>query len=143
MHKLLEFRRANQELFAEGEYIPLEVTGESKAAVCAFARRKGQIWALAISPRLVGRMVYHGTTPLGAAVWNSTALSLSADMPSHWLDILSGERLETVDAAPKKSLPLGGIFNNLPVALLYHGETLVDAQLAEEGAHADAFQHGA
>ena len=142
MHKLLDFRRAHRELFAEGDYIPLEATGESKSAVCAFARRKGQIWALAVAPRLVGRMVYHGATPLGPAAWNSSALSLGADMPSRWLDIISGEWLEAAEAAPEKHLPLGSIFNHFPVALLYHEETLTESRLMEEGLHADTFQHG-
>ncbi|HEY7218720.1 MAG TPA: malto-oligosyltrehalose synthase [Candidatus Binatia bacterium] len=143
MHKLLEFRRAHQELFSEGDYIPLEATGELKSAVCAFARRRGQIWALAVAPRLIGRMVYYGTTPLGAEAWGAAALSLGADMPSRWLDIISGERLETADSAPRKHLPLAGIFNHFPVALLYHEETLAESQLAEEGVHADSFQHDA
>jgi (1->4)-alpha-D-glucan 1-alpha-D-glucosylmutase len=136
IHKLLDFRRAHRELFADGEYIPLEATGESRQAVCAFARRKGQTWALAIVPRLVGHRVYHGTPPLGAEVWNSTALSLRDDMPGRWLDIISGERLEASDTAPTKNLLLRGVFNNFPAALLYHEDALAESQLIGETLHA-------
>jgi (1->4)-alpha-D-glucan 1-alpha-D-glucosylmutase len=136
IHKLLDFRRAHRELFTDGEYIPLEATGESRQAVCAFARRKGQTWALAVVPRLVGHRVYHGTPPLGAEVWNSTALSLRDDMPGRWLDIISGERLEASDTAPTKNLLLRGVFNNFPAALLYHEDALAESQLIGETLHA-------
>ena len=136
IHKLLDFRRAHQELFTDGEYLPLEATGESRQAVCAFARRKGQTWALAIVPCLVGNRAYHGTPPLGAGVWNSTALSLRDDMPGRWLDIISGERLEASDTAPTKNLLLRGVFNNFPVALLYHEDALAESQLIGESLHA-------
>ena len=136
IHKLLDFRRAHQELFTDGEYLPLEATGESRQAVCAFARRKGQTWALAVVPCLVGNTVYHGTPPLGAGVWNSTALSLRDDMPGRWLDIISGERLEASDTAPTKNLLLRGVFNNFPVALLYHEDALAESQLIGESLHA-------
>jgi len=136
IHKLLDFRRAHRELFTDGEYIPLEATGESRQAVCAFARRKGQTWALAVVPRLVGHRVYHGTPPLGAEVWNSTALSLRDDMPGRWLDIISGERLEASDTAPPKNLLLRGVFNNFPAALLYHEDALAESQLIGETLHA-------
>jgi maltooligosyltrehalose synthase len=85
---------------------------------------------------LVGNTVYHGTPPLGAGVWNSTALSLRDDMPGRWLDIISGERLEASDTAPTKNLFLRGVFNNFPVALLYHEDALAESQLIGESLHA-------
>jgi maltooligosyltrehalose synthase len=85
---------------------------------------------------LVGNRVYHGTPPLGAGVWNSTAISLRDDMPGRWLNIISGERLEASDTAPTKNLLLRGVFNNFPVALLYHEDALAESQLIGESLHA-------
>jgi len=54
VYKLLNFRRSQPELFSQGDYLPIEVTGEMSERVCAFARRRGEAWALAVVPRLIG-----------------------------------------------------------------------------------------
>ena len=143
MQKLLNFRRAHQNLFAAGEYIPIEATGEARQAVCAFARHKDRGWALAVVPRLVGHLVYRDILPLGNDVWNTTALSLRAEMPSHWVDVIGGKRLEASDATPTKQLPLGNVFTGFPVALLYNQETSVSTEspAVEEDLHGATFQH--
>ena len=142
MHKLLDFRRAHQELFAEGEYIALEATGESCHAVCAFARRKNGAWVVAIAPRLVGRAVYRGIVPLGEEFWHSTAVRLNAEMPAPWLNVITGECLEVSDAGPVKDLPLSRVFNRFPVALLYQQQATTKSTLVREHLHA-AGQHSA
>jgi len=48
----LEIRRANADLFAEGDYLPIGAKGRVKDNVCAFGRRKSGRWVLAVVPRL-------------------------------------------------------------------------------------------
>jgi hypothetical protein len=107
--KSLEFRRRREELFREGTYIPVECAGPRSGNVVAFARRRGQQWALAVTPRwLVGT----GAEPpaWGGADWGSTALALPAEAPQSWCDVFTGSEFS--------SYAIGGILRKFPVALL-------------------------
>jgi (1->4)-alpha-D-glucan 1-alpha-D-glucosylmutase len=142
LHKLLDFRRAHQELFAEGDYVPLEVTGESNHAVCVFARRKNQAWVIAVAPRLIGSAVYNGRVPLGDDFWRSTALSLGSEVPNQWLNVITGEYIESSDAGASRALSLSRVFSYFPVALLYQEQLSTRSSLREENLHAASVQHG-
>ncbi|MBO8128757.1 MAG: malto-oligosyltrehalose synthase [Peptococcaceae bacterium] len=135
-YKALHFRRAHRELFAAGEYLPVETKGSRYEHVCAFARRAGSTWALVVVPRLLVRLqttrraVGAGDVPpeelptappLGEPVWDETGLILPAQCPDRWRNVLTGE---TVTASPGTDslvgsvLPLAGVFRNFPVALM-------------------------
>ena len=141
--KLLGFRRAHADLFGAGEYVPLRATGEMAKQVCAFARRQGRAWALAVVPRLIGRAAYRGHAPLGGDLWGATALDLPAEAPRRWLDVISGELLEGAPQTAPNRLLLGRIFKHFPVALLYHEETMGPSQAVEENADGTIIQHPA
>ena len=142
MHKLLDFRRAHQELFAKGAYVPLEVTGASSQAVCAFARQKDQAWAVALAPRLIGNAIYNGIAPLGGEFWNSTAVSFDGEMPTQWLNIITGERLESTPSGSTQALSLSRVFSHFPVALLYQEQASAVSSVREEQLHVAGVQHG-
>jgi (1->4)-alpha-D-glucan 1-alpha-D-glucosylmutase len=116
----LNFRRANRDLFLQGEYLPLEIEGEHRESVCAFARRSGSAWATVVVPRLVTRLAAAGAAfPLGAAAWGSNAaLMLPAHAPARWTNAFTGEALTAVGTRKRKRLLLGEIFSRLPFALL-------------------------
>jgi (1->4)-alpha-D-glucan 1-alpha-D-glucosylmutase len=137
MHKLLGFRRAHRDFFADADYTPLKSsTGPMGDQICAFARRKGSAWAVAIVPRLVAEVVYNGGAPVGE-FWRQGALSFPLDAPARWVDVISGQRIE---AGPGNQLMLNAVFKHFPVSLLYH-EELADLSLAvEESSHATATQ---
>jgi (1->4)-alpha-D-glucan 1-alpha-D-glucosylmutase len=142
MHKLLDFRRAHQELFAKGTYVPLEVTGASSQAVCAFARQKDQAWAVALAPRLIGNAIYNGIAPLGGEFWNSTAVSFGAEMPTQWLNIITGDHLESTPSGSTQALSLSRVFSHFPVALLYQEQASAVSSVREEQLHVAGVQHG-
>jgi (1->4)-alpha-D-glucan 1-alpha-D-glucosylmutase len=137
MQKLLSFRRVHPEIFADGDYMPLQAAGHLGERICAFARRKGRAWVVAIVPRLIGAMVYNGGAP-SAEVWGSSSLALPADAPAQWRDVISGE---TVEAATNNILPLGGVFQYFPVSLLYHQEATDHSLFTEESTDATAIHH--
>ncbi len=115
-HKALGTRRAYQDLFLDGDYIPLQVQGQRREHVCAFARRRGTAWALTAVPRLLTSLVSVGQLPLGQRVWGDDSLPLPDDAPGRWADVFTGEILQ---ASPKvKVLPLSRIFGLFPVSLL-------------------------
>ena len=106
----LRCRRDHAALFASGDYVPLGVIGARRDHVCAFARRLGGIWAVAVVPRLAGPTgggSWAGTArtrrgwlrpiramtcqplrlPLGVDVWGDTTLALPSDAPRRWSDV--------------------------------------------------------
>jgi (1->4)-alpha-D-glucan 1-alpha-D-glucosylmutase len=109
--KALQFRRLHADLFREGEYVPLRVTGSKHRHVVAFARRYRDQWCIAAVPRLMARLTRSGTPPLGEKVWRDTLIELPADAPSPWTNVLTGEMVSG-------GLSAANLFTTLPFALL-------------------------
>jgi (1->4)-alpha-D-glucan 1-alpha-D-glucosylmutase len=116
--KALNFRRAHQNLFSAGEYIPLHASRGRDDHVCAFARRAGDDWAIVAVPRLVTRLTEPGVFPLGKAAWGSAAINLPKDAPAKWKNVFSGRELRASFARQNKRLALRQVFDSAPVALL-------------------------
>jgi malto-oligosyltrehalose synthase len=89
--KLLELRRMQPELFAAGDYQPLEAEGEASDHLCAFARKRDDETMIVAVPRLVHRLYQGGPT----AHWGCTEIT----PPPHgrWRNIFTGGRLEGQD----------------------------------------------
>jgi (1->4)-alpha-D-glucan 1-alpha-D-glucosylmutase len=117
--KVLGFRRAHKELFWNGNYLPLHVTGSKGEHVCCFARRREGLWAITAAPRLTAKLVKPGFFPLGKAVWDRTVITLPPDAPEDWVDLLTGQRI-TVEGS---AVPVAAVFSKLPFAVLVHEPT--------------------
>jgi len=130
--KALHFRRAHPELFLQGDYLPLYAAGRNRESVCAFARRRGNEWALLAAPRLVTRLVAVGEFPLGKKVWGGGVLPLPRGAPARWRNVLTGETVAAVFLRGKKSLPLARVFERFPVALLAGGAVAERASPSEQ-----------
>jgi (1->4)-alpha-D-glucan 1-alpha-D-glucosylmutase len=79
-HRALEFRRANRELFARGEYVPLEVKGSCAGHVVAFGRKLDRQWAVVVAPRWTSRV----------RDWGDTEIVVPAGIPAEWTDAITG-----------------------------------------------------
>jgi (1->4)-alpha-D-glucan 1-alpha-D-glucosylmutase len=134
-HKLLQFRRSHQALFADGAYVPLHGAGAMSERVCAFARRSQGVWAAALAPRLIAAAVFRGATPL-AEFWGTGEVVLPPGAPRRWRDLLSGTEVE---ATAENRLPLARIFQTFPVSLLVHDEPDKEHPATQE-AHATISQ---
>jgi (1->4)-alpha-D-glucan 1-alpha-D-glucosylmutase len=75
--KLLQYRRDNFDLFAKGDYIPIQSTGPFADSAFAFARRHNNQTLLVIAPRLTRQI---STPPIGAA-WQDTHLDFTPPHP--------------------------------------------------------------
>ncbi len=117
----LSFRHAHRSLFLEGEYIPLEATGKGKDGLCALARRKGAAWVLAAVPRLLTKLVNPGEFPVGEEVWQTGVLRLPQPAPQQWVNIFTGESVETRSSGREKTLALSDVLHTFPVAMLAAG----------------------
>ncbi len=111
----LMLRQRWPEVFRDGEYLPLTVSGQSAAHVCAFARRVGVRVLVALVPRLPLRLSGDiNTLPLGLRAWGDTRLEFSPELASlPWFNVLSGETHAAAD-----HLAVGELLNYFPVALL-------------------------
>ena len=69
-HKLLQYRREHFDLFATGDYLPVQATGAFAESAFAYARRHEAQTLLVIAPRLSARI---GFPPIGDR-WRDTAL---------------------------------------------------------------------
>ena len=103
-YRALAFRTSRRDLFARGDYIPLEVRGARARSVVAFARRLESQWAIAVAPRFT----------VGLADWSNTELILPSGAPAQWTDAVTG----LIPA----SLSLSDVLREWPVALLGNAE---------------------
>jgi (1->4)-alpha-D-glucan 1-alpha-D-glucosylmutase len=110
--RLLALRRANPELFAAGDYQPIEIVrgdngGGNADRLCAFARRHGERVLVAAVPHLVWGLYKGGA----AAEWGATEILLPA--AKGWRNIFTGERL-----AGRERVRVAELFGEFPVAVL-------------------------
>jgi (1->4)-alpha-D-glucan 1-alpha-D-glucosylmutase len=118
----LAFRRQHAELLTRGEYIPLTLTGAFAKNLFACARRlhtpAGDRWALAIVPRLVGRLP--DPFPRGEA-WGDTAILLPKGTSGAWQTTFA-PRAPAISTAPGTCDParllIADVLREFPVALL-------------------------
>ena len=121
IRRALALRREVPELFARGEYRPIDVSGPLAAHVVAFLRSRGDAVCIVVVPRLAARLLGLPDTAnetaitIPAAVWRSTTLHLPEDVAGRRLrDRISDRRLRPLD----RQLPIETILAEFPVALL-------------------------
>ena len=108
-HQLLQARKEYSEIFSNGDYQPIEVTGKYQNHLVAFARNYGDKTIVAIAPRFLTGIIKPGQLPLGIEVWSDTSLKLAH---KNWHNLI--DRQTIVD----ENLAVGEILQNFPVALL-------------------------
>ncbi len=119
--RVLELRRRHPDLFAEGDYQPVEVSCERQQHVCAFTRTLGNEMVLVVAPRLVVGLSDGDDQclPLGESAWHSTWLAVPGVTVGQRLrDWLTGREVEVVEIEGKPGLRLADACASFPVALL-------------------------
>ena len=77
LNRALNARKENPDLFLDGEYLPLEVQGQHKDRVVAFARKNGNDWLVSISVRCIASVQAPVIGPEKRRdFWNQTELIL-------------------------------------------------------------------
>jgi (1->4)-alpha-D-glucan 1-alpha-D-glucosylmutase len=120
--RLLQARSHSPELFANGEYIPLTISGARSNHVLAFARRYDEQWALCIVPMHIQELVKHGRNDSfrpPVVGWGDTVIELPSGAPPHWHDALAEQTLATETGADGSyTLPVARALSTLPVSVL-------------------------
>jgi (1->4)-alpha-D-glucan 1-alpha-D-glucosylmutase len=111
VRRLLELQRSHPELFAEGDYQPLEVDGEQSNHLCAFARNYAGEAVVSAVPRLVHQL-YCGAA--GNADWGTTEICLPPQR--EWQNVFTGYRVNGRDRVRAADL-----FADFPVCVLFAG----------------------
>jgi len=113
--KALTFRREHPDLFAGGEFIPLESAGCHAQNTVAFLRRTPSATALIAFPRWLSQISAKDSKHFD---WCDTRVVLGANFPSTWTNVLSHSRVTTERNKDRPCLMLDEIFHGFPVALL-------------------------
>ncbi|MFO0930656.1 MAG: hypothetical protein U0736_27105 [Gemmataceae bacterium] len=115
LSRALRHRRDHADLFARGDYLPVDASGARAAHLFAFARVLDAQAVLAVVPRLVVPLMTETMRPpVGAEVWGDTRLVLPEPCRgSGWRNLLTGEVLEGGD-----HLAVARVLDRFPVALL-------------------------
>lgn len=119
-HLTLGLRGAEPELFAQGDYLALDVQGAQAAHVVAYARRSAQTSALVVVPRLVyGLADGQLRPPLGKQTWGDTSIILPGELAAaSYRNLYTGSLVKPVEGEGTQSLPLADLLADFPVALL-------------------------
>jgi (1->4)-alpha-D-glucan 1-alpha-D-glucosylmutase len=113
--KVLSFRRDHAALFRDGDYTALGTDGDSADHVCAFARRHAERTVVTVATRWFARRVPDGALPLDG-VWKNTWIE--APQVGTYINVLTGEKNDTMMRAGKPALVLSALLAHFPVALL-------------------------
>ncbi len=113
----LSYRRDHARLFAEGDYVPLEATGDKQAHVCAFTRNLADESVLIAVPRLAVGLVGGAMQPPIGSAWGDTWLRWSRNDRSY-RDLFTGELLTPGEHNGEAGLSLATLLQYFPVALL-------------------------
>jgi 4-alpha-glucanotransferase len=91
-HLLLKERELNSDLFANGQYIPLKVTGKFKEHIMAYSRSLKNIWYVVVIP-LYSSLIHENTEP----DWGDTRIELPGLAPRTWTSISKIEKFYSDD----------------------------------------------
>jgi (1->4)-alpha-D-glucan 1-alpha-D-glucosylmutase len=114
----LGLRQRDPQLFALGDYRPLDSVGRHAERMVAFQRRSAGGMAVVAVPRLVLPLMAGASVPLPPAdAWDDTALMLP-ELPEGWAlrDVFTGRPIQL---AADGRLPARWLFEYFPVALLH------------------------
>lgn len=114
LYKALNTRKNYHNLFTNGTYIPLKVTGEKAQHIIAFARNVGEEWAIIINPGLMVKSGYQDFENDKESFWGDTAVVLPEEAPETWHESFSGAEL----TLSVKKIDLKPILSKFPIALL-------------------------
>jgi (1->4)-alpha-D-glucan 1-alpha-D-glucosylmutase len=126
--RTLQERNRRPEVFG-GDYVPLSVHGSRAPQVCALARKYGGEAAVVVAPRCMVALVDgDGGLPL-ASVWGDTRIEVPVPSPGRaYRDAFTGRVCRATTSGGMMSVPVSGILESFPVALLVQEEAAESGQ---------------
>ena len=109
---ILRYRQEHADLFGQGTYRPLKVSGQYADRAVAFAREHEDQTLVVIVPRVTARM--GEGFPVGDA-WGNTGIALVSEALTPWRELLTGR---TVQPDERGVVTLAETLADFPVAVL-------------------------
>lgn len=111
INKVLALRTRYSDLFSEGSYMPLQVKGEYKNQVIAFARKLKDNWVVITLP--VDITTVAAEQDITNIDWADTRIILPEKVPANWENCLTGN-----SGTHQHTIELNEHFAGLPLAVL-------------------------
>src|SRR5277367_522053 len=116
--RILNLRRKYPRVFLDGQFLPLKTVGGREANLIAYARRRGNTWIMTIVPRWLARAKASAALIRFQKFWHGSHIALPENSPESWVNVLTGEAVETSRLRRAPTLSLPDVFKDLPVAVL-------------------------
>jgi (1->4)-alpha-D-glucan 1-alpha-D-glucosylmutase len=109
IHRVLEARKSQPELFARGTYQPLQVTGALAGHVVAFTRSLGDAHCIVVAPRLTARLLAGDDIVLmPPRIWDGTELHLPRALRGRRYRPMIGDDVQSPSSVWSVTAVLGG-----------------------------------
>ena len=120
LYRTLHYRRDRQDLFTDGDYVPLNAKGMKSGHICSFMRSFKSDSAVVAVPRLIAGLTGgREAAPFGEAVWKDTWLPLpNSRKGDSYRNIFTGEKIVAEERGGLTGLTVASFFQSFPVALL-------------------------
>jgi len=117
--RALNFRRAQHELFAAGDYQPLEVAGKWKNHVIVFSRTLRNKSIIVAAGRFFSQLAKPDRLPIGRDAWNDTFIVMEKRMKfCRYRNVFTNEVVSVSKQSNSRGLLLADLFSRLPVAMM-------------------------
>jgi (1->4)-alpha-D-glucan 1-alpha-D-glucosylmutase len=116
--KALQFRRSHEEIFRDGDFLPLQVEGRYSRNITAFARKQGSSWLMAAVPQWLSQVPAMPDRTKTGFNWADTRLVLPSGAPSLWNSILLSQQVPAFSEESRGYVNASDLFCDLPVALI-------------------------
>jgi (1->4)-alpha-D-glucan 1-alpha-D-glucosylmutase len=123
--RLLALRAAHPQLFAEGSYEPVAVTGQHAGRVFAFRRSHGDTELIVLVPVQAKGLLGTSTMPsIPAEAWQETAISLPTNHHC-FVSVLTGGNVTVSDAG---EITIASVLRAFPVAVMLYSPSQSEAR---------------
>jgi (1->4)-alpha-D-glucan 1-alpha-D-glucosylmutase len=116
---VLRLRRELPDLFAVGEYLPLESTGRCADNLITFARTFREETVIVVAPRLVAPLLANVDVPLiPPDRWDDTEIIVPRTISGRFSDSISGVMAKSREDGESARILVADLLTRFPVALL-------------------------
>ena len=121
LHRLLSLRQRFPVLFAEGQYLPLEVKGKGAAQLLSFARRYKNDWLIFVIPLNPGTLEISDAAEFSTAIWEDTRVIMPEGIPERYIDTLrlGKDKRKISKEIGTAELQVKEVFSDFPLAILH------------------------
>jgi (1->4)-alpha-D-glucan 1-alpha-D-glucosylmutase len=116
--KAIRHRREHEQLFRDGDLLPLETTGDHSRNIVAFIRKNNAQSSLVAIPRWLSQVSKISSSAPTAQNWGETKIVLPDGSPVNWRNVITGGMMTAAKTGNHTYLTPEKLLRDFPVALL-------------------------